>query len=151
VSKSRSMFLMLAILLVGSSAVGLIAAVFWTSDYDIFDKFEVIGTLSDPDGQVHAVSYRYDHANSSRQVFAVWALPRAQPIGSTQPVRAFRPPIVFSIDRNDVRLVKFAKGRLHITVPSTVTVRQNVDTCYFEYDQAHLVCIDPKVVEVSVN
>jgi hypothetical protein len=151
VSKGRSKFLPVAFLLGGMSAVGLTATLLWTSDYDIFDKFEVISTLSDPDAQVHAVWYRYSHANSSQQVSAVWMLPMAQPIGSTQPVRGFRPPIVVSIDRNDVRLVKFAKGRLLITVPSTVTVRRNIDACYFEYDQAHLVCIDSEVVDVTEN
>jgi len=145
--------LLLVVFVGGLCLVGLAITVFWSmSDYDVFDRFLVIGNESDPAGGKHAVTYQYDHANSSRQVLATWLLPSARPIGSTEPVRGRIAPVLVATTASDVISKAWRNGRLIISVPGTVTlIPNNVPARFFEDQQDHLVCFDPNVVVIDAR
>src|ERR1700680_5140045 len=66
-------------------------------DYDILDKFEVIGVVTVSGSNRHAVTYRYGHADSSRQVIATWIFEGPPPkIVATDPVHGMHPVLVWT-------------------------------------------------------
>jgi hypothetical protein len=148
----RIVKILFAIIGIGAVAyIALAITLLIEADYDPFDKFEVIAIESDLTAKRHAVSYRYEHADSSNTVFAIWILPDAPKIGSTSPVRGHRQPALVSIDSTDIKSAHFLNGRLTVVVPSAVEVRKEVSACYFAYDQIHLVCINPNEVDAIVK
>ena len=128
----------------------LVSAVAGTLGSDPFDKFQVLDVLSDPPTAQHAVTYRYRHADSSSEVFAVWILSNAPPIGSQERVRWQSPVIVWQAAANAPAL-RWANGRLHAVVPSGSKTSPSDSDCYFEYDQNDLVCADRASVELESN
>ena len=129
----------------------LVALILWLGfavlrfDRDELDKFVVTGVESDPAG--YAVSFRYYHADSSQQFYAVWLLPAARPLGSTEPVRGHHQPVLLSVASGNVTSLRWLNGRMTAEVPKTVEVRKDVSSCYFEYERPNVVCINPQFVD----
>jgi hypothetical protein len=134
------------------SAIGLallVAGVLWTHDYDPFDLFQAIGIESEPGSDRHAVTFRYVHANSSRQVIATWILSDPRPVGSTAPVQGRRMPILVWTSASDMVAPKWLNGRLIVAVPSDVATRRNdISACYFADNEEHLICFDSATVDL---
>ena len=121
-------------------------------DYDFLDQFLVLGVESDHSGGRHAITYRYNHADSSRRVFAIWLLPSARAIGSTEPVRGRVAPILVATSASDVISKMWLNGRLIVAVSNTAVLMPNrIPACYFEDDQVRRVCFDPKIVDIDTR
>ena len=74
-TKTFSRGLSIILVLVFASAAVLISFTAWDLlTLDPFDKFELLGVVSDSRLQRHAAMFRYYHANSSATVTAVWIL-----------------------------------------------------------------------------
>ncbi len=118
-------------------------------DRDPFDKFEVMAIEGEHGSGRYAVTYRYHHADSSRDVFATWVLPNPPPIGSAQPPPGRAPPVLVWTNHGDVVARKWSEGRLVVTAKKGTDRREaTLSDCYFEYDLAHLVCFDPGAVQL---
>jgi hypothetical protein len=122
-------------------------------DHDLLDRFVVVAIQSDKNGQQHAVSFRYHHADSSSDVFATWILADARSIGSTDPVRGARQPVAVWLRAADKPDLSWgADGRLKIAIPAGALVtHNNASACYFEEQPGNRVCVDSKGADATVQ
>jgi hypothetical protein len=116
---------------------------------DPFDKFEVIGIEGEHGSARFAVTYRYHHADSSNDLFATWILSEPPLLGSTDPPPGRAAPVLAWTSNGDVVSRNWVEGRL-VAAASRDSERRpgKFNDCYFEYDSVHLVCFDPRAVEV---
>jgi len=142
-------------LIIAGALLGLIAYEIWSYEYiDMFDQFEVKAVVVDPVTDNYAVVYRYEHANSSSVVNAVWIRSDAPAVGSKEPVGG-RPALVWIGNINDIELEwRPANPRLQAKIQRPVLVKtgKNFNDCYFDYaNHRNIVCIDPDRVEVLIQ
>ena len=114
---------------------------------DPLDRFQAIRVTSEPGSNRHAVTYRYDHANSSNRIFGIWIVSGSPPaIGSTDPARG-TPVAVWTgpIKGLDQR---WEKGRLMLFTEDRPQIRADkFNDCYFNYDGPNMLCLDSTTVE----
>jgi hypothetical protein len=139
-----------ALLLLVVVAVPILSVAFIAGGLDPFDRFEVIAIEAGQGSGLYTVSYRYHHADSSRDVYAIWVLSDSPPIGSAQPPPGRAESVLVWTNDGDVVAVRWSKGQLAVTAKKDTDRRAGkLSDCYFEYDSAHLVCFDPRVVQVA--
>ena len=124
---------------------GLIAVEFGQGDP--LDRFEVVTSVKDPTSNQYAVTFKYDHANSSNTVTATWITQSPRNIGSTERVRG-QSVIAWHGLKNITPT--WIQGRLTLTVPPGTELRSTKSSdCYFEYDKGPIVCFDTKLATVE--
>ena len=137
-------------LLLAIVAVPILAISLLLGGRDPFDRFEVIAAEAAPVSGRHAVTYRYHHANSSSGVYATWILPRAPPLGSTEPPAGTAEPVLVWTNQGDVGARRWREGVLAVTARKGTDRRAaKLSDCYFEYEVPHLVCFDPRAVQLA--
>jgi hypothetical protein len=140
-----------ALLLQVLAALALVVALL-RGDRDPFDRFEVIAIEAEQGSGRYAVTYRYHHADSSSDVHATWVLSVHPSIGSTQPPSGRAEPVLVWTNAADVIVRRWTEGQLVVTVAEGTDRRAGrLSDCYFEYDSAHLVCFDPRVVRTDAH
>jgi hypothetical protein len=127
-------------------AAVLIGYTVWDiSTIDPFDKFELLGVVSDSRLQRHGAIYRYYHANSSATVTAVWILSGEPPsVGSKSPARG--KPVLIWTGRPRALQLSWQQGEERILVevkaPADIRKDANFTDCYFdEYSPVNLLCV----------
>jgi hypothetical protein len=137
-------------------AAFLIGAIIWDlSTLDPFDKFELLGVVSDSRLQRHAAIYRYYHANSSATVTAVWILSGEPPsVGSKSPVRG-GPVLIWTGRPQALELSWEGEERMLAEVKGPADIRKdtNFTDCYFEeHSPVNLLCVgNPLQVDARVS
>jgi hypothetical protein len=113
------------------------------STLDPFDRFEVLGLVSDSRQQQHAAMYRYYHANSSGTFTAIWILSgKAPSVGSTSPVRGS--PVLIWTGRPEALQLTWqqpeARFLVEVQVPAEIIRDDRYPHCYFE-DRINMLCM----------
>lgn len=114
---------------------------------DPFDRFEVVRVTSEPGSNRHAVTYRYDHANSSNRVLGTWIVAGSSPsIGSTNPPPGA--PVLIWTGASEELDQKWVEGHLAVSTKTHTEIRRGtMSDCYFEERVKRLLCIETKTVE----
>jgi hypothetical protein len=129
-----------------------IGVAFRSWERDPFDKFEVIGIEAERDARRFAVTYRYHHANSSEDMFAIWALSDPPPMGSRAPPPGGAAPVLVWTNRADIADLRWDNGMLQATATKAIDRRRgNMSDCYFAEESRPArppVCYDPRAVQI---
>jgi hypothetical protein len=130
-------------ILIGIIALAITAVGF---AHDPLDRFQVIRVISEPGVGRHAVTYRYNHADSSNQLVGIWILYDPPPeIGSTIAPRSA--PAAIWTGTSDRLDQKWLDGHLAISTADIPIVSVQLNDCYFNYDAENVLCLNSNVVE----
>src|ERR1041384_1203899 len=109
----------------------LCAAVFvFDPARDPADRFKVARITSEPGLKSHAVTYWYEHANSSNSVLGIWVVSGTPPaIGSTMPPRG-APAAIWTGALDSLRQ-EWKWGRLAISAEGISDASNELNECLF--------------------
>ena len=124
------------------------AAIFSPNGGDIFDDYEVISTLSSPDGELNAVQYRYTYAELSSTGMSVWLLRGTAPaIGSTH-IPDGEPAFTYLPKDYDIHWTWNSEERLELRLSGNaeIVTTDSPSDCFWRHAQTILCLHSPNVV-----